>query len=446
MNWLKKLGRRIFSREMINRYHLVMAVLANFIYGFPAKKLRIMGVTGTNGKTTTCHMVASILEAGGRKVGMTTTTTFKIGGELIENNVKMTTVSPFALQKLLKQMVEAGCEDAVIEVTSIALDQHRLWGLEFQTVVFTNLTHDHLDYHNTMTEYRLAKEQLFAHHPELSVVNHDDPYAQEFLKYPADHVLTYGLKGTPLIAAKKLYARPGGTDFVLVIGQRQASINLPLPGEFNVYNALAAATVGIGLGLPIEAVVIGLRRVTAVPGRMEVVDAGQAFTVIVDYAHTPDALQKVYETVKPTVRGKLISVLGATGRRDKTKRPILGALAGTYADYAFVTNEDPYDEDPQTIIDEVANGIPKGRPKRGRMKVNKESEVPFKYRETGEDMWWWRVLDRKEAIARALELARPQDVVLVTGKGAEKVMAVGDKLVPYSDRAVLEELLQKYRV
>lgn len=446
INIFKNIGRKIFSRKMINRYHLVMAMLANVVYGFPARKLRIIGVTGTNGKTTTCHMIASILEAGGRKVGMSSTTTFKIGDELIENNIKMTTVSPFALQKLLKKMVEADCEDAVIEVTSIALNQYRLWGLEFQTAVFTNLTHDHLDYHQTMSEYRLAKEELFAHHPELSVINHDDPYAKDFLKYPADHVLTYGLHGQPLIAAKKLYARPGGTDFVLVIGQRQASINLPLPGEFNVYNALAAATVGIGLGLPIEAVVIGLRRVTAVPGRMEVVDVGQPFTVIVDYAHTPDALQKVYETVKPTVRGKLISVLGATGRRDKTKRPILGALAGTYADYVFVTNEDPYDEDPEQIINEVANGISKGRPKRGRMKVNRESEVPFKYRESGEELWWWRVSDRKEAIAQALELARPQDVVLVTGKGAEKMMAVGSQLVPFSDREVLERLLEKYRV
>ncbi|HUD21020.1 MAG TPA: cyanophycin synthetase, partial [Candidatus Saccharimonadales bacterium] len=168
--------------------------------------------------------------------------------------------------------------------------------------------------------------------------------------------------------------------------------------------------------------------------------------VIVDYAHTPDALQKVYETVKPTVRGKLISVLGATGRRDKTKRPLLGALAGKYADYVFLTNEDPYDEDPQLIIDAVAEGVPRGRPKRGRYKINKESEIPFKYKDNGEDIWWWRVIDRREAIERALAMARAQDVVLVTGKGAENVMAVGDKLVPWSDRRILEESLQKYQV
>ncbi|HUD21100.1 MAG TPA: Mur ligase family protein, partial [Candidatus Saccharimonadales bacterium] len=276
---MRKLFRKIFSQKTINRYHFVMAVLANIIFRFPSKNLRLIGVTGTNGKTTTCHMITSILEAAGRKVGMTTTIDFKIGDELITNDLKMTTVSPFRLQKMLRQMVDRGCEDAVIEATSIALDQHRLWGLKFHTVVFTNLTHDHLDYHGNMTDYRLSKEKLFANEPALSVINADDPASEFLLQHPADVVLTYGLKHTSLVAAKKLFARPGGTDFVLVIGQRQASLNLPLPGLFNVYNALAAATVGIGLNINLDDIVTGLRSVTSVPGRMEVVEAGQAFTV-----------------------------------------------------------------------------------------------------------------------------------------------------------------------
>lgn len=443
---MKKLLRQLFPQQARNYYHLVMAILAAKLNGSPAKKLRVIGVTGTNGKTTTAYMIASILESAGRKVGMTTTVSFKIGDQIVENNLKMTTVSPFLLQKLLKQMVTAGCEDVVLEVTSIALEQHRLWGIPFHAVVFTNLTHDHLDYHGNMTAYRQAKEKLFQNRPALSVVNADDPAAEAFLKYPANRTATYGIKNPATVTAKKLYAKPGGTDFVLLVGQRQATINLPLPGAFNVSNALAAASIGLGLGYSLERVIDGLHNVTAVPGRMEVIDAGQGFTVIVDYAHTPDALQKVYETIKPTVRGKLISVLGATGRRDKTKRPILGALAGRYADFVLVTNEDPYDEDPLAIIDAVVEGVPRGRPKRGRMKVNKESEVSLKYRDTGEDLWWWRIPDRREAIAKALSMARPQDVVLVTGKGAEKVMAVGDKLVPWSDRQVLEELLVKYQV
>ncbi|OGD61752.1 hypothetical protein A3A71_00385 [Candidatus Berkelbacteria bacterium RIFCSPLOWO2_01_FULL_50_28] len=444
---IKSKIRNYLPDWLIDIYHLKMAILANIVYGFPARKLKVIGVTGTDGKTTTCHLITRVLETAGFKVGRITTIDWKIGDQLSENNLKMTTVSPFLLQKLLKKMVVAGCEYAIVEVTSIGLMQHRLWGIPFQVAVFTNLTHDHLDYHGNMTNYRQAKEKLFANRPYLTVINADDPVADSFLGYSANRTLTFGLNSAADLVAKKVYAKSGGTDFVLLYNGRQASINLPLPGTFNVYNALAAAAVGIGLGLTSERVIEGLQAAEPVPGRMEVIDQGQPFVAIVDYAHTPDALKKVYETLKPTVRGKLISVLGATGRRDRTKRPLLGALAGQYADLVIVTNEDPYDEDPGAIIDEVAAGVPRGRPKKGgRLRINREGEVPFKYKDNGEDIWWWRVPDRKEAIAKACQMARPQDVVLVTGKGAEKVMAVGDKLVPFSDRQVLEELLQKYRV
>ncbi len=445
MNQLKRSLRAILPQSTLNFYHQAGAWLANVINGYPSRRLRIIGVTGTNGKTTTCHLITAILEASGRRVGMATTVDFKIGGVLTENNSKMTVVNPFALQRLLRQMVQQGCQDAVLETTSIALDQHRLFGIRFDVAVFTNLTHDHLDYHQTMERYRQAKEKLFSHRPALSVINTDDPAAPQFLRHSANRTLTYGITEPADLMAKKIYGRTGGTDFVLLLGQRQATINLSLPGVFNVYNALAAAGVGLGLGCSLEQVVAGLHSVESVPGRMEVVEAGQGFAVIVDYAHTPDALQKVYETIKPTVRGRLISVLGATGNRDKAKRPILGALAGRYADYVIVTNEDPYDEDPAEIIDAVAAGVPRGRPKRGRYKVNREGEIPFKYKESGEEIWWWRILDRKEAIKKALELARPQDVILVTGKGAEKIMVVRGKHLPWSDRAVLEELLVNYQ-
>ena len=291
---------------LINLYHLGRGILAATIYGFPAKKLRVIGVTGTNGKTTTCHLIAYILEQTGRKVGMATTIDYKLGGSLIEHKLKMTTYPPFLLQKLLKQMVQAGCQDAIIEVTSIGLDQHRLWGIPFQVAVFTNLTHDHLDYHGSMERYRLAKEELFAHRPQLSVINIDDPSAEHFMKHTANRTITYSLKSNADLVGKKVFPRSGGTDFVLLARGRQASISIPLPGEFNVANALAAAGVGLGLGLSLEEVVEGLRVAKPVAGRMEVVDCGQAFTAIVDYAHTPDALQKVYETIKPSVHGKLI--------------------------------------------------------------------------------------------------------------------------------------------
>ncbi|QQG49733.1 MAG: UDP-N-acetylmuramoyl-L-alanyl-D-glutamate--2,6-diaminopimelate ligase [Candidatus Berkelbacteria bacterium] len=450
----KRALRRLAPDWLINFYHLSRGVLACYYYGNPSKSLRVIGVTGTNGKTTTCHLITSVLEADGRKVGMATTVSFKIGRELTENNLKMTTASPFLIQKLLRDMVKAGIKDVVLEVTSIGLVQHRLWGINFQTAVFTNLTHDHLDYHGSMERYRRAKEQLFSRRPTLSVINVDDPAAEHFIRHTANKTLTYSVKNRADLMAKKIYARPGGTDFVLLAGSRQATINLPLPGTFNVYNALAAAAVGLGLEVPLERVVDGLRQVQPVPGRMEVIEAGQAFTAIVDYAHTPDAMLKVYETVKPTVRGKLIVVFGATGRRDKAKRPILGALAGKFADYVVLTTDDPYDEDPHAIIDEVAEGVPRGRPRRGgRPRINRESEIPIKYKDSGEDIWWWRLPDRREAIAKACELARPQDVILVLGKGAEKVMVVGDpksstgyKFIPWSDRQVLEELLVKYQI
>lgn len=444
---IKRTARTIAPEWLVNFYHLTRGVLACSWYGNPAKHLRVIGVTGTNGKTTTCHLIASVLETAGRSVGMATTVNFKVGRQVVENNLKMTTTSPFLLQKLLRDMVKAGCTDAVIEVTSIGLEQHRLWGIHFQTTVFTNLTHDHLDYHRTMAAYRAAKEKLFANRPHLSVLNADDPAVEHFARHTANKTLTYAVKNRADLMAKKVYARPGGTDFVLLVGSRQATINLPLPGTFNVYNALAAAAVGVGLDIPLEKIIQGLHRVESVAGRMEVLEEGQAFTVIVDYAHTPDAMMKVYETVRPTVRGKLIVVFGATGRRDKAKRPILGALAGKFADSVILTTDDPYDEDPYTIIDEIAEGVPRGRPKRGgRPRLNKESDVTIKYKDSGEDIWWWRIPDRRAAIAKALSMARPQDMVLVLGKGAEKVMAVGDKLIPWSDRGVLEELLVNYQV
>ncbi|MEK7548705.1 MAG: UDP-N-acetylmuramoyl-L-alanyl-D-glutamate--2,6-diaminopimelate ligase, partial [Patescibacteria group bacterium] len=418
---IKAKVRKFLPNWLVDLYHLVLAVAAAVIYRFPSRRLRVIGVTGTNGKTTTCHLVTAILEAAGRRVGMTTTISYQINSLKVPHNLKMTTYSPFALQRLLRRMVNQDCQDAVLEVTSIGLDQHRLWGINFYGAVFTNLTHDHLDYNQTMDSYRKAKGKMFAQKPYLSVINADDPAADYFLGFGANRTLTYGINEPSDILAKKIYPKSGGTDFVLLYGGRQATVNLPLPGVFNVYNVLAAAAVGFGLGISPEVIIHTLNHAQAVPGRMELVEAGQSFVVIVDYAHSPDALQKVYETIKPTVRGRLISVLGAAGERDRAKRPILGALAGRYADLVIVTDEDPYSEDPQAIIDQVAAGVPRGRPRRGRYKINRQSQVPYKYKDTGENEWWWRILDRRGALERAVEMARPQDVLLVTGKGAEQV-------------------------
>jgi UDP-N-acetylmuramoyl-L-alanyl-D-glutamate--2,6-diaminopimelate ligase len=438
-----KLKHYIRSRipdSTVNRLHRYEASLASLRYGQPSKKLRIIGVTGTNGKTSVCHYVTQILEEAGKKVGMLTTVATTINGKRQLNTTKMTTLKAGELQRYLAEMVRAGCEYAVVETTSHALDQDRVHGLYYDTVVFTNLTHDHLDYHKTISAYQEAKEKLFANNPRVAVVNADDPAARAFLKYNASQKFTYGILDQPRnkdamrepdIAANRLKTSTDKTSFQLTTPFGDKEVSIPLPGRFTVSNVLAAVAICLGQAIPFEQVISTLLHLKAVEGRLEPVEMGQSFSVIVDFAHTPDALQQVYETLRPTVKGRLIAVLGATGNRDKTKRPILGALAARYADLVIVTNEDPGAEDQLAIIDEVANGVKRGRP-------NNNGETK------GEGEWWWKVTDRREAIAQALGMAKAGDLVIITGKGGEHVMVIGDKLVPYNDVKVVKEILSKH--
>ncbi len=439
MSKLKQLARQMLPTSAIQPGRRMQATTAAMWHGNPAKKLTIIGVTGTNGKTSVYHYITQLLESAGYKTGMVTTVAIQINGKRQLNTSKMTTVNPMQLHSYLAQMVAAGCRYAVVETTSHALDQERVHGIYYNTVVFTNLTHDHLDYHKNMDEYRKAKEKLFAHSPKVSVVNADDPSASEFLKYPAMQKYTYGIddarrpKGAlpnPDVSASLIKFMTDNTSCLLKSPFGEANVAIPLPGRFTLSNALAAVSVALAHGVSLEQVKATLAQLKPVEGRLEVVDFGQPYTIIVDFAHTPDALQQVYDTLRPSVSGKLIAVLGATGKRDKTKRPILGALAARYSDFVIVTNEDPYDEDPNQIINEVAEGVKRGRP-------NNTSQTK------GEGEWWWRVADRREGIAKALSMAKPGDCVIVTGKGGEHVMAIGDKLVPYNDVNVIKSLLHR---
>lgn len=439
MSNIKQLLKQNLPPGAVQSGRRFQATAAALRHGNPAKKLTIIGVTGTNGKTSVCHYITQLLEEAGHKTGMITTVAIQINGKRQLNKSKMTTVSPSQLHTYLAQMVAAGCEYAVVETTSHALDQERVYGIYYHTVVFTNLTHDHLDYHKTMEEYRKAKEKLFAHSPQVSVVNADDASANEFLKYPATKKFTYGIDDTrrpkgslpnPDISADFIKFMTDKTTCLLKTPFGETNVTMPLPGRFTLSNALAAVSVALAHGVSLDQVKTTLSQLKPVEGRLEVADFGQPYTVIVDFAHTPDALQQVYDTLRPSVNGKLIAVLGATGKRDKTKRPILGALAARYADFVIVTNEDPYDEDPNQIINEVAEGVKRGRP-------NNTSETK------GEGEWWWRVPDRREGIAKALSLAKSGDCVVVTGKGGEHVMAIGDKLVPYNDVNVIKSLLNR---
>ncbi len=429
MQKIKNYLREILPKSVIFWTHKVRAIMATIWYGFPTNSIKVIGVTGTNGKTTTCHIISHILEKAGYKIGMATTIDFKIGDKISQNTTKMTTLNPFILQRKLSEMAKAKCDYAIIETTSHAISQYRNWGIKYHSVVLTNITHDHLDYHKTFKSYRDIKVKLFENNPKVSVINRDDESYQYFEEKDTKKKYLYTIDNRASVMAKKILYQSDGSLFTLVTGEGQIPIHSPLPGKFNIYNVLAGICVGMGENIPLEKIKEAIENMKNVPGRMEKLDYDQDFTVIVDFAHTPDGLKQVFETVKPAVLGKLIHVGGATGNRDKTKRPLLGAMAGKYADVAIVTNEDPYSENPQAIIDAVAHGVPRGG-KEGKSKVL--------------DKNFLKISNRKSAILKALRMAKKGDLVLITGKGCETKMAVGDdKFIPWSDKEIVKEALYK---
>jgi UDP-N-acetylmuramoyl-L-alanyl-D-glutamate--2,6-diaminopimelate ligase len=445
---MKDYLRKILPKSFILWTHKLRGILAAFIYRFPANNLKTVMVTGTNGKTTTCNMIAKILEGANYRVAMATTINFKIGKREWKNKTKMTVVSPFALQKFLREAVKENCHWLVLETTSHAIAQNRIWSIKPEIAVLTNITHDHLDYHETFEEYRETKAKIFKE-AKNAVINMDDKSAAYFLTLQGPKKVAYGtacppsqrsgvsrresLEGErptkPEVLAKKIILEPTGSLFTVVTPETQVAINLKLPGKFNIYNTLAALSVAkilkIHFGLAKEA----LEQIENIPGRMEKVQMGQGFSVIIDYAHTPDALEKIYATLEISKRGRIIAVFGACGDRDRSKRPIMGALAGRYADIVIITNEDPYTEDPVKIIEEVASGVPRGAIDNEGKKVEGKN--------------FFKILDRREAIEKAFSLAQKNDIVLITGKGAEDWMVVGHEKIPWSDKKVAKELLIK---
>jgi len=407
--------------------HKLRGVLAFYFYGMPSKRMRVIGITGTNGKTTTCHLTTKILEESGSRVGMLSTTTFKIGAKEWSNKTNMTTMSPFAVQKLLKQMLDAGCTYVVMETSSHAIAQYRNWGIRYYAVAMTNVTHEHLDYHKTFDAYLNTKVKLFKLKPRVAVANMDDPNWQKFMQFSAGRHFTYSQDRKADVTARKILPSSDGTIFTLVTPASQVTVDLHLPAMFNVSNALCAAAICFGIDIPIEAIKKGLEAVKNVPGRLEKVDAGQDFTVIIDYAVTPDSLEKLYSTLRPGVRGKMIAVLGSCGDRDKTKRPIMGSVAGRFNDFVVVTDEEPYTEDPHEIIEQVASGVPRGK-KDSKMELDKD---------------YFKIDDRREGIHKALEMAKRGDLVIVTGMGAQEFRVVGSKKFPWKENEVIKEELNK---
>ncbi|MBN2584733.1 MAG: UDP-N-acetylmuramoyl-L-alanyl-D-glutamate--2,6-diaminopimelate ligase [Planctomycetes bacterium] len=392
------------------------ALLAHEMAAHPTRTLTVLGVTGTNGKTTTTYLTRSILETAGRKTGVIGTISYQVGSRTIP--APTTTPGPVQLVECFTDMVASGMSAAVMEVSSHALDQRRTLGVEFRAAAFTNLTPEHLDYHRNVADYRQAKSRLFEQlAPDaVAVLNRDDEASEHFAAATKARVLWYSMKTEADIAAADVTVDLDGARFQLVLGLDRLPVQLKLIGRHNVYNAMAAAGLAMALGVPPQTIVRGLEALNAVPGRLEPVRCGQPFTVLVDYAHTDDALENSLSSVGPLKRGRLIVVFGCGGDRDRTKRPRMAAVAERWADLVIVTNDNPRTENPDTIADEVFAGF------KSPHAVTRE-------------------LDRGAAIHRAIEAARPGDVVVVAGKGHEDYQIVGTEKRHFDDREQARNVL-----
>ncbi len=442
--------KKLLPSFLIDFYHYFFALISAIVFLFPsrqwrgspfwaARRLIVIGITGTSGKSTTVDFITRILEEAGNKVVSNSSIRFKAGKKEWPNNIKMGMPGRFFMQKLLRQGVKEKCKYAVLEVTSEGIKQYRHKFIHFNTAVFTNLTPEHIESHGGFENYRNEKLKLFKATKNMHIINADDENSDYFTKIPSSKKYFFGIKDTLIIdgrrlleydvKAKNIINNSDGIKFEV----RGTKFHLNLLGEFNVYNALAAISVALSEGISLQIAKKALEKVKSIPGRMEVV-IKSPFTVIVDYAHTPEQLESVYKTLSqnpksqipnpkqvqnPNIQNsKLICVLGSCGGgRDKWKRPVLGQIAKKYCKEIIITNEDPYDENPAEIIDQVAQGA-------------------------GPDAK--KILDRREAIKNALKLAKLNDVVIITGKGSELWMCVADgKKIPWNDKEIIKKELQK---
>ena len=427
-SWLSTVRKKLSLLNPLRLfYHRMLAILALLWYRFPSEELTVICVTGTNGKTSTCHFIAQILSAAGLKVGMTTTALFRLGDDVWENNTKMTTLSPWFTQGFLRRMVQEKCQVAIIETSSHAITMNRLYGVNYDVAVVTNVTSDHLDLHGTLEHYRATKEKLFSDLNSLrrkpltkkvSVINLDDPIARRFGKYLADQKIEYGENGKADLKVVDLVYAPAGTTGAVVMGGERYPFSLPIPGPYNVSNALAAIGAALAVKIPWEKILAAVAQLQPAPGRLELVSNPRDLTVVVDYAHTGDALEKLLSVFNKSVRGRIILVFGATGDRDPGRRPALAAVAERLADLLIVTDDDPYTEDHLSIIRDICQSLK---------------------RPEGEDLWV--IPDRRLAIRTAIKLAEPGDVVVIAGKGCEKVQITNEGSIPWSDRQIAEEYL-----
>ena len=407
-----------------------LADLSATLADHPSRKMNVIGVTGTDGKTTTSFLIDAMLRKAGRRTGLVGTVDFRVADRVWPNDTRQTTPEAPELQQLLADMVAQRVEHAIVETSSHALALDRVRSVDFDIAVLTNITSEHLDFHETQEAYYEAKARLFlmveARDSEGSgatkVLNADDASFESLRELTATATISYGIDEPASLIASDIHSAPGILEFMVALPGDRMDLKLPLTGRFNVSNALAAVAVGLATGLTTDEIKRGLEEFDGIPGRMERIDEGQEFGVIVDYAHTPGSLEKVLRTLRAMTSGRILVTFGSAGERDTQKRAAMGEVAARLADFSVLTNEDPRLEDPDQIVDDIAAGLDGAGRRHERD--------------------YLKILDRRRAISAALERAEPGDIVLVAGKGHEQCIIVGDEKLPWDDREVTRDLLR----
>ncbi len=395
-----------------------MAGIGHVFYNFPSHRLKIIGVTGTNGKTTTTYLIKSILEEAGYKVGLIGTIANRIGDRIMP--AQRTTPEAFDLHRMFAEMLDHGVDYVVMEVSSHSLDLGRVGYVDFDIGIFTNLSRDHLDFHGTQEKYLDAKVKLFKSTDKANIINADDGVKDLIIskiRHLPTPFFTYGVGNRADYMAEDIELSPGSVKYNLSMKDGRFPLEVKIPGMFSVYNSLAAVSAMMVEGIPPEAIQEGLKKVEGVKGRFECIDTGRGYAVIIDYAHTPDGLEKVLAAIKGFARGRIITVFGCGGNRDKEKRPLMGEVAGRWSDFVVITSDNPRKEEPYRIIDQILPGVEK----------------------TG--CSYICIVDRREAIKYALDIAQKDDIVLLAGKGHETYQEFADRTVEFDERKVVREIL-----
>lgn len=407
------------NQIIVDNTRKAYAIMCANFYGGPAQSLKLIGITGTNGKTTTAFLIKNILEDVGHKTGLIGTIEYSVGdGTKYEG---LTTPTSEQLSQIFAQMVKNGCEYCVMEVSSQALAQQRVFGLEFECAIFTNLTQDHLDYHGDMQTYANAKKELFKN-TKTAIVNLDDEYAEFIMDGISCKKLTYSIKNCEAdFTAKNIILKDNSVQYEFVGNALIGRINFKTPGRFSVYNSMAATACALSLGIPLKDIISCVASSKGVSGRAQIVDVYTPFTIMIDYAHSPDSLQNILNTLNEFKVGKIITVFGCGGDRDKEKRPKMGAIATRLSDIAIITSDNPRTENPQEIIDDILQGVEKTKCK---IKT---------------------IENRTKAITYALNVAKENDIILLAGKGHETYQIIGTEKIHYDEQEIVKELLSKKR-